>query len=530
MCDTVISEPIQKIQKEIPSWQKRDTVFAVIPLISSVLFVDWSVFGGFNAGFTASLLLLYALTFAYNGGKSRHIGAFSVFCAAASVGFSAIFSVYNDSLMNLIFFAAAVILYGISVAGIFGGDKNSSPMLSILNTLLVNPFDKMDIPFRSYGSYRRENKLRGVNRQVLAGILLSVPVLVVIFPLLMRSDAAFEGLIVSVFSGVGMLILKILLGAAASVYFFSMLFSVKKNLKHECTDIGSTEELRKIPPATAVTLSSVLAAVYFVYLLSQSAYFFSGFSGILPKGYAFTPADYARRGFFELCGVCGINFVTVSVIFNFTKRGENAAAPLSVRIMSTVICIFSLIFAATAISKMIMYIGFFGLTRLRLMTSIFMAALALLFIIITVSMYAKRFPAMKCVIICFAAIGLITGFCDIDRTVASYNVNAFTSGVLKELDIDYLGELSDSVVPYIAQLTKSDNESVRDAAYHALYERAERLFEMNGDKISLKTDDSPSKYNYSRENARQIIQKDIKQIVWKESERVRAEEEQVWIY
>lgn len=59
---------------------------------------------------------------------------------------------------------------------------------------------------------------------------------------------------------------------------------------------------------------------------------------------------------------------------------------------------------------------------------------------------------------------------------------------------------------------------------------AERLFEMNGDKISLKTDDSPSKYNYSRENARQIIQKDIKQIVWKESERVRAEEEQVWIY
>ena len=309
-----------------------------------------------------------------------------------------------------------------------------------------------------------------------------------------------------------------------------MLFSVKKNLKHECTDIGSVEELRKIPPATAVTLSSVLAAVYFVYLLSQSAYFFSGFSGILPKGYAFTPADYARRGFFELCGVCGINFVTVSVIFNFTKRGENAAAPLSVRIMSTVICIFSLIFAATAISKMIMYIGFFGLTRLRLMTSIFMAALALLFIIITVSMYAKRFPAMKCVIICFAAIGLITGFCDIDRTVASYNVNAFTSGVLKELDIDYLGELSDSVVPYIAQLTKSDNESVRDAAYHALYERAERLFEMNGDKISLKTDDSPSKYNYSRENARQIIQKDIKQIVWKESERVRAEEEQVWIY
>lgn len=92
MFDTVISEPIQKIQKEIPSWQKRDTVFAVITLISSVLFVDWSVFGGFNAGFTASLLLLYALTFAYNGGeKPSYRRIFGFLCGGVGRLFGNIF-------------------------------------------------------------------------------------------------------------------------------------------------------------------------------------------------------------------------------------------------------------------------------------------------------------------------------------------------------------------------------------------------------------------------------------------------------
>ena len=95
-------------------------------------------------------------------------------------------------------------------------------------------------------------------------------------------------------------------------------------------------------------------------------------------------------------------------------------------------------------------------------------------------MYIKRFPAAKCAICCFAVIGLITGFCDVDRTVASYNVNAYESGILKELDVEYLGYLSDSAVPYIAKLTANKNSSVSDDAFYALYYKAEDLFEING--------------------------------------------------
>lgn len=209
------------------------------------------------------------------------------------------------------------------------------------------------------------------------------------------------------------------------------------------------------------------------------------------------------------------------------KRTDAAAIPLSVRITSTLICAFSLIFAATAISKMFLYIGSYGLTRLRLLTSIFMVAIALLFIIMILFMYIKRFSAAKCAICCFAVIGLITGFCDVDRTVAGYNVNAYQSGILKELDVEYLGYLSDSAVPYIAKLTESPDSSVSDEAFHALYYKAEDLFEINGNKVKFKTESNPAKYNYSRENARQIIKKNIKEIIKAEREREEYSEQEL---
>lgn len=238
---------------------------------------------------------------AYMIRQRRHFSVFTVFCGLCSLGFSVIFSVYNDTVLNILFFIAAVALYGVFVSGFFTADKAPSPVIGALNTLVINPFDNITAPFRSYGGYRKEKKFRGINKQVLIGILLSVPVLSVVFPLLMSADAAFEGLILSVFSGFGIFVLKILLGAAAAVYLFSTLFAAKNGLKAKNFGISVYNDIRVLSP---VTLCSVLSAVYLVYLLSQTAYFFSGFSGILPAGYSFTAAGYARRGFFLLIFAC----------------------------------------------------------------------------------------------------------------------------------------------------------------------------------------------------------------------------------
>ena len=524
--NTAPNFPDGSLEKTITVWHKRDTVFAVMTLVASVPFADWSVFGGFNAGFTVSFIMLFVLTAVYILKLKKSFGAFSVFCGLSSAAFSVIFLIYNNSALNTLFFVAAVFLYGIFVSYSFTErNKNSSPVISSFDTVIVKPFDNITAPFVSYKAYRNKKGSDPFNRQVLLGIALSVPILFIILPLLIHADAAFEGLISAAFSKFGIVIAKILLGAALAIYLFSMLFAVKNNLKPKDCIVHLHEDYKRLAPLTAVTLSSVLSAVYLAYLLSQSAYFSGGFSGILPEGYTFSFAEYARRGFFELCAVCTVNLIIVFLIMLFAKQDSNKKLPFSVRLSIIGICVFSLVFTATAISKMFLYISFYGLTRLRLLTSIFMIALALLFILIILSVSVKKIPAVKCAIVCFAVIGLITGFCDVDRTVAGYNVSAYKRGALTEIDIEYLSGLSDSAVPYIAELADCKDEAVKSAVLTALYIKTERLFNIKNGKIYEKTESKPSKYNYSRERAKDCIRKNIKSIAKAERERRAAEEE-----
>lgn len=512
--------PLPLALREPPVWKARDTVFAIITLVSAVFFVSLSLFGGFNIGFTVSYFALFLLTVLYMVKSEINIKPFSLFCGAVSLILSVVFAVFDDSLINTLLFFAVFALYGVFAAVSYTDCEKSRHgiIYSALNTLIISPFRFLTEPFRSYGKYCSDNEKKGPNKQVLVGIALSVPVLLVVLPLLISSDAAFEGLMVSLFSGVGELIAKILLGTLLAIFLFSMLFALKKGLRDDESKPYSNTEYRNLPAATAVTLFSILSVFYAVYLFSQLAYFFSAFSGILPEGYALTPANYARRGFFELCGVCSINLGLIALITGLSRRTEEGKIPLSVRITATLICVFSVIFTATALSKMLLYIGFYGLTRLRLLTSVFMVLLALLFVGVVIYLYLKKFPISKYIISVLAVLALAVGFTDVDRTVAFYNVESYKSRELNEIDVAHLGSLSDSAVPYLVEMLKLPDSDIREQAAYELYSRAEKFYEIDTSeygKIKLKEikkSDFPS-YNYSREEAKRLIKKNISKII-----------------
>lgn len=471
--------------RETAVWTVRDTVFAILTFISSVITVSFALFGGFKAGFTVSYFILLLLTVLYMIKSEIHIKPFAVFAGFSSIALSIVFALFNDSLINTLLFFAIMGLYGIAVSVCYTDFKHGI-IYSALNTLIVAPIAFLAEPFRSYGKYCVDNNKRGPDKQVLMGIAISVPVLAVIIPLLISSDAAFEGLMLSLFSGIGRLVAKIILGAVLSVFLFSMLFSLKKGLRLKENEYNRKGDYRNLPAATAVTLFSMLSAFYAAYLLSQLAYFFSAFSGILPDDSSVTPASYARRGFFELCCVCSINLGLILLITGLSKRSDDNKIPLSVRITSILICVFSVIFTVTAISKMLLYISFYGLTRLRLLTSVFMLLLFAVFIGVICRQALKSFPIVKYIISVLAVLALAVGFCDLDRTIAFYNVGNYKSEKLNEIDVYHLGELSDSAVPYLAQLLQVSDDNVREQAADALYTRAERFFEISTENGKIK--------------------------------------------
>lgn len=514
--EAINTDGLPPFLREPAVWTVRDTVFAILTLISSVFVISLSLFGGFNLGFTVSFFALFLLTVLYMVKSKLRIKAFPIFCGSAALTLSAVFGIFNDSLINTLLFFAVFALYGVFLSLCYTDCENSRHgiVYSVLNTLIVAPFAFLTEPFRSYGKYCKDNDKKGPNKQVLMGIAISIPVLLVVVPLLISSDAAFENLMVSLFSGAGTLIAKILLGAIFALFFFSLLFVLKKGLKREESTLCGQSSYRNLPSATAVTLFTILSVFYAAYLFSQLSYFFGAFVG----EYSITPASYARRGFFELCGVCSINLGLISLITGLARRNEEGEIPLSVRISATLICVFSAIFTVTALSKMLLYISLYGLTRLRLLTSLLMVMLGLIFVGVVISLYLRKFPTAKYIITVLAVLALAVGFFDVDRTIAFYNVEHYKTGQLEEIDVEHLGGLSDSAVPYLVELLGSPDTEVREEAARVLYCRAEKFYEIDTTeykKIKLKEikESSFSSYNYSREQAKALIGKNMRKIV-----------------
>lgn len=200
--------------------------------------------------------------------------------------------------------------------------------------------------------------------------------------------------------------------------------------------------------------------MYLLYLLSQTAYFFSAFRGILPKD--FTAADYARRGFFEMAVLVVLNLGMVGISHVLVRK--NGKAPLSTQLFSLFLLLFSLVLIATSFSKMVLYVGSFGLTQLRVLTSLFMLWLALWVLSAVVTLFRPRFPHMKVAVLAALVLACAASWADVNTVIARYNVTAYQTGKLEAMDVMTFYFLGDAAVPYAAQLTEDKNESVAQDA------------------------------------------------------------------
>jgi len=237
----------------------------------------------------------------------------------------------------------------------------------------------------------------------------------------------------------------------------------------------------------AASFLGAIAFLYLCYLFTQLAYFFNGFKGLLPEAY--TAAAYARRGFFELCAVAAINLGLVLLVSGLTKKREGTKLPAPVKLLSAFICVFTLLLIITAESKMALYVGLFGMTRMRLMVSLFILLLAFSFVLLLAQLFLRKFAYMKALLAAGCVLILCMSFADIDRAVLRYNMWAYETGRLEAVDVLAFGELGDAKIPYLIELSYSEDAQVKEAALK---------------QLSVWYRDAPqglTKYNYTQRRA-----------------------------
>ena len=119
---------------------------------------------------------------------------------------------------------------------------------------------------------------------------------------------------------------------------------------------------------------------------------------------------------------------------------------------------------------MVMYIDEYGLTVLRLCTSAFMLATAIVIIAFIIRVFKPELKTIKYAVLISMLIFTVLSLFGIERTIADYNVNAYLNGKHENIDMYTLGELSDSAIPYIAKLTKCDDEFISQYANEIIYD------------------------------------------------------------
>ncbi len=455
---------MRKPKKEI-TFSKKDKIFMGLFTFSSALIVFFGLFGGFALGLTVSVWLLSIVTAIY----LKDNGKFSVLSVSALFGTlvsSVSFTLYGMNGMNLLLAMALTLacytVFAVSMCDQAIFDSISGTIKYIFITLF-SPFVNIAMPIKGVVSKDKEKRKSAI--QVLAAVAVAFPVLCVVIPLLVSSDAAFEGLVSGIAEKIGITLVKILITALIAVLLMAFVVTNRFDLFTK-SEQPTADIKRPFNTIFTGTLLSLISVVYVAFLFSQLAYFVNSFKGLLPAGYTF--ADYARRGFFETETVAFINLSVIVILMWLTKRNEKGELSKLIKALMTFVSLFSIFFIATAIAKMAMYIKTYGLTELRLFTSVFMVATVAFIVSILVKIYKVNANTIKYAIAfslvifsCLSAVGL-------ERTVASYNVNAYTNGLHKNIDIEYLYNLGDTAMPYIAKLIDVDDKEVSKTAQNAI--------------------------------------------------------------
>lgn len=318
--------------------------------------------------------------------------------------------------------------------------------------------------------------------QVVRGVLIALPVLVLFVILFSSADLVFRQYVTDLFNfEINVeLLWRIFWMLAVTVVFVGLfgLFERKEELAqppyYEATAKGG--QGRRGLVETSVLFGS-LNVLFLIFIFVQLAYLFGGATNVV--GGEFTYAEYARKGFFELIAVAGISFLLIFAAERLLLR-EGQKHAMRFKVMSGALIVQVLIVMLSAFKRLQLYEGAYGYTSLRVYSHIFIIWLAIVFIALLYKIFADKresvlaFTMFGGVMVLFIAFNFI----NVDGLVAHKNIARYHA--TGKLDLGYINSLSDDAVVEITSLLNAKDPTLRGAMASHLYDRQQRLLSQSG--------------------------------------------------
>lgn len=479
----------------IIEFTKKDLISFLVTTILLFLVSYVGILNSFNFGFSATMFLFITFAFFYLFNKNSKGKAFNLFLYISSILLTTSFSLNSDPLIKFITIIYLLFVLVISFTGVSGNitekDSHYYWFLDSIFKPVTKTFENIFSPFICAKNSLKNNKIKNFT-PVLIGVGVAVPVLFVIVPLLSSSDIAFESVINSIFKNTYFIIYAIIITLILTPGFYSLIFYLKKASVLEKEQIKKYKG--KLPVSGINSFLISISLVYLFYIFTQLAYIVDAFKFVLPE--EFTASEFARSGFFQMAVIVCINFVILGLTAINVKRND-FKLPKSTKAILLFISTFSIFYISTAIFKMIKYISLYGLTRLRVLTSVFMIMLAIIFVIIVLKLLCSKIKYIKPIIAVCTLTLLSVSMVNINTVIADYNYRNFKAGKI-DIDVSQIDSLGISGIPVLVKLVDEENYEISYKAKEALYYSCDdiyiRVFSSKPDETKI-AKDSIFKYN-----------------------------------
>lgn len=450
-------------------------VFALGYLFSRWVFLSWRGWG--VAVFTAVYLISITAYMVRKSAFANNAAAWFWFAITIVTGVSYAFwdNPGFNGLRSLFLFCAAVYYVIVASGSNLMGKSGNFLIIDGVNAVILVPFRNFFNQYISFSALRRDEK-RGKGLPVFIGLLLAVFLLACLIPMLMRADSGGFKVVLRFIADIFTFdILEFMIYVLIAIPVAAYLYGLVSGAAHKRgTDTIKPEgaatavsALRFFQPATIYIALAAVCGLYFVFILCQIPYFFSAFTGRTPEGWL-NYSEYARQGFFELCGIAAINLVILTV-GNVTCKKRRAESRL-LKAFNIVFAVITLLLIATAFSKMALYIDVGGLTMPRLMPCVFMVFLTIVFVALIV-LQKREFSIVRFSLVVGAVILCVFSMADPDALVIQYNADRHLRGSLPYFDMDVLRRAGEAgVLPAIEVFENTENKELKAELARYLYD------------------------------------------------------------
>ena len=256
-----VSPPPERPRRFAIPTGKKELTFGFFILVIGALMLNSLLFAGYNLGyaiFAGAGLLFTAGYLIFSGCKPSF---YSVLLLVLDLVIIGSFARGNDNFVKFVMLCFLLISVNLSLCLMAGQNRHLtgglSSLLDVPRTIVILSTAKMPAAFR--GLFETSRKGGSAIKKVggaLLGVAIALPLLCILIPLLMRADAAFEGLLDNLPEiKAGEILVTMLLG----VPFAFWLYLRSVGLRH--TPKAAAKEKRPFKGVGALTVNTVLIAV-----------------------------------------------------------------------------------------------------------------------------------------------------------------------------------------------------------------------------------------------------------------------------